>query len=54
MSKGGKGIQIQQPLGSVNKAMAQQAHVKLTKFTQIKYALENASEIEKEKLLNDR
>lgn len=54
MSKGGSGVQIQTPLERVNKEMAKQANVKLTKFTQIKYVLENASEVEKEKLLTDR
>jgi hypothetical protein len=54
MSKGGKGVQIQTPLGRVDKQLADKANVKLTQYTQIAHVLKNAPPEEKEKLLNDK
>jgi hypothetical protein len=54
MSEGGKDVQIRTPLGRTNKQLADKANVKLTKFNQIEYVLNNASDDLKEKLHNDR
>jgi hypothetical protein len=54
MSKRGQGVQIRTPLERVNKQLADKADVRLTKFNQIEYLLNNASEEDRRKLLADR
>ena len=52
MSKGGKGSQIRLPLESVNQHMADKVDVRLSKFKQIKYGLDNGSDDQRRKLLS--